>query len=225
MRQIRGWVARFAGLFMLSRRDRELQDELASHLQMHIDDNRRAGMSEEEARRHARARLGGIEAVREHYRDRAGIPVLQHIVQDVRYGVRTLRKAPAFTFVAILTLGLGIGANTAIFSVVNAVLLRPLPFPESRRLVMIWATDERSHRQEDVASYPDFAEWRESAGSFDAMAAFTTRPVGLSGDGPAELMPALQVSPGFFSVLGVRPALGRAFMAGDDEVGAPRIAC
>ncbi len=217
-------MARVAGLFTSSRQDRDLQAELASHLQMHIDDNLRAGMSAEEARRQARARLGGIEAVREHYRDRAGIPMLQHIAQDVRYGARTLRRAPAFTVVAILTLGLGIGANTAIFSVVNAVLLRPLPFPESRRLVLIWATSERSHRQEDVASYPDFAEWRDSSRSFDGMAAFTTRPVGISGNGPAELTPALQVSPGFFDALGVRPASGRPFLAADDEPGAPRVA-
>ena len=224
MKHIRAWLLRVGGLFTVSRRDRELGDELASHLQMHIDDNIRAGMTPADARRHALVRLGGISSVREQYRERGGVPVLQHIAQDVRYGARMLRRSPAFTLVAVLTLGLGIGANTAIFSVVNAVLLRPLPFPDSRRLVLIWATNEKSHDREDVASYPDFLEWRSTAKGFDDMAAFTTRPVGVAGGAQTELVEGLQVSPSFFDVLGVRVAVGRPFGQGDDEDGAARVA-
>ena len=224
MRQIRAWARRLAGVFSGTRRDRELQEELASHLQMHIDDNIRGGLPPAEARRQALARLGGVDSIREQYRERGGVPILQHLAQDVRYGARVLRKTPAFTLVAVLTLGLGIGANTAIFSVVNAVLLRPLPFPASDRLVLVWATSERNGDREDVASYPDFADWRRSATSFEDMAAFTTRPVGIAGEAQTELVPGLQVSPSFFGVLGVRVAMGREFAAGDGEAGAPRVA-
>ncbi|HEX6975594.1 MAG TPA: ABC transporter permease [Vicinamibacterales bacterium] len=220
MRQLRAWLHRIGGLFAVSRADRDIQDELASHLQFHIDDNVRAGMTPSEARRVALARLGSVGAVREEYRDRAGVPIVQHLAQDLRYGARMLLRTPAFTFVAVLTLALGIGANTAIFSIVNAVLLRPLAFPDADRLVLVWATDERTHRRQDVASYPDFAEWRASATSFESMAAFARRSASLAGASDAELVPALQVSSSFFDVLGGRAALGRVLTPSDEKDGA-----
>ena len=224
MRQLRAWVVRIGGLFTASRRDRELREELESHVQLHVDDCVRTGMAPDDARRLALARLGGVGSVRDQYHERGGIPVIRHLAQDLRFGARTLRRTPAFTAVAILTLGLGIGANTAIFSVVNAVLLRPLPFPDSTRLVLVWATDERSHRREDVASYPDFQEWRDSAKSFAGMAAFARRSAALAGATEAELVPSLQVSASFFDVLGGRAAVGRTLTTGDDEDGAPMVA-
>jgi putative ABC transport system permease protein len=224
MRGLRAWAMRVSGLFGRDRRERELRDEIDSHLQMHIEDYVRAGLSPGEARRQALLRLGGVEGIKEEYRDRRSVPILEHLAQDVRFAARVLWRTPAFTAVAVLTVGLGIGANTAVFSVVNAVLLRPLPFPESERLVLIWATNTKNGDQRDVASYPDFEEWKASGSSFDGMAAFTSRGVTLAGPDQAVLAPALQTTPGFFETLGVLPALGRTFQQSDVTSGEPRVA-
>src|SRR5215471_5861829 len=223
MRQVRAWILRLAGLFNKGRYDSEAAAELEAHLNMHVEDNLQRGMTVEQARRDALIKLGGIEPTRERYRDRRGIPSLETLFQDLRYGARVLRKSPGFAAVATLTLALGIGANTAIFSVVNAVMLRPLPYPQASRLVLVWATDTKRGRR-DVASYPDFDDWRAQNQGFEGLAAFTNRSAILSADGQAELTPALQATPGFFEVLGISPVMGRTFLPEEGEIGGPHVA-
>jgi putative ABC transport system permease protein len=144
---------------------------------------------------------------------------METLLQDLRYGLRLLAKSPGFTLVAVITLALGIGANSTIFSIFNAVLLRPLPFPQSQRLVLIWATNQETGSTQDVASYPNFEDWKAQSQSCESMAAFTLRGATLSTGGQAQLVPAVQASAGFFETLGVQPAIGRAFRADEQEAG------
>ncbi|MBZ5559764.1 MAG: ABC transporter permease [Acidobacteriia bacterium] len=222
MRALRAFALRLGGLFAGSRRDREIADELASHLQLHIDDNIRAGMSPDAARRDALIALGGVEATKERYRDQRGLPMLDTLRQDLVYAARVLRRNPGFTCTAILTLALGVGVNTAIFSVVDAVLLRPLPFPAADRLVMIFATNIKSGDTTDVASHPDYLDWSKARG-FERMGAFAGGGMTVTGTGDAEFVSGLRVSPTLFDTVGVNPALGRGFTLDEQNPGAPRV--
>src|SRR5438876_9910278 len=143
MRKTRAWLLRFEGLFRKERRERDLSAEMECHLQMHIEDNLRAGMSPAEARRQALIKLGGLEQAKENYRDRRGLPMIETLIQDVRYGLRQLRRNPGFTAVAVLTLALGIGTNATIFSLIDAVMLRMLPVQKAEELVEIVRHDPR----------------------------------------------------------------------------------
>ena len=143
---------RLAGVFDGARRDGDLAAELERHLQLHIDDNLRAGMTPSEARREALIRLGGVDPTKERHRDQRGVPMLEAWLKDLRYAARGLRKAPTFTAMAVATLALGIGANTAIYTVVDRVLLRPLPYPDPDRLATIARNIERNGAASDQFS-------------------------------------------------------------------------
>src|SRR5262245_3972306 len=135
IRQLRGWLMRLSGLFHGNRREREFAEELESHLAMHIEDNLRAGMSREEARRAAFVKLGGVTQVQELHREQLGLPALETLFHDLRFGARMLFRNPGFTLIAVVTLALGIGANTAIFSLINAIMLRQMPVERPDQLV------------------------------------------------------------------------------------------
>src|SRR6266567_5520541 len=140
MRQLRAWFVRLGGFFRRKHGDRELAAEMESHLQMHIEDNLRAGMNAPEARREALMKLGGVEQTKEIYRDRRGLPLLETFLQDIRYGLRMLRKNLGFTATAVLALALGIGANTTVFTAFDALALRPRPVKTPERLVGVYRT-------------------------------------------------------------------------------------
>src|SRR5579862_1115134 len=225
MSTLRAWCVRFGGLFGKERKDRELADELDAHVQMHVADNLRAGMSLEEARRQALIKLGGVEQVKESYRDRRGIPWIETLLRDVRFGARMLRKSPGFTTVAVLTLALGIGANTAIFSVLYAAILRPLPYYQPDRLMTLDEVREsHEYRAYWNASYPDYLDWQSQSKTFQSLAGFSRDDLTLRGAGEPQIIFAVQSTTNFFATLGVRPLLGRDFAAGEDVATGPNVA-
>ena len=221
IRHLRAWFVRLIGTFGRGTRERELGEELESHLQMHIDDNVRAGMSLEEARRQALVRLGGIAQTKEAYHRRARLPLLEDFWHDLRYGARWMLRQPAFTLVAVLTLALGIGANTALFSVVNAVLLRPLPFPESDRLIALYETFQPSG--ESMLSAPNLRDWQEQNTVFEGIAPYVDGAFNLRTNDSPQRLQGLRVGANYFDVLGVRPQIGRSFLKGEDEAGGERV--
>jgi putative ABC transport system permease protein len=201
--------------------DRELDEELRYHLDREVELNVAAGMSPEEARLAALRGFGGLTRAKEECREARGVRLLEDMWQDVRYGLRTFRKRPGFTLVAVVTLALGIGANAAIFSVVNGVLLKSLPFPDPERLVALSETAE-SGRVTAVA-FPDYLDWRAGQSVFEEMAARLPAGGVLTGDGEPERVTGRFVTASFFPMLGIRPAAGRFFTAEDDRPGGARL--
>ncbi len=239
MRRLRSTLIRLASLFRRRQREREMAEELESHLQMHIQDNLRSGMAPAEARRQALIKLGGLEQVKEECRDTWGLRFIAELGQDVRFGLRQLRRNPGFTTVAVLTLALGIGANTAIFSIVNAVLLRNLPVRDPGRLVLFsdnssgtsmgMGSGIPSGRQRTF-SYPLYKDLREHSRLFQGVCAFQTSEdtltvhVSNSTGGAAQVAQGTMVSGNFFSILGVNAVLGRTITPQDDRPSAPPVA-
>jgi predicted permease len=203
--------------------ERELDEELRYHLEQQIAENLAAGMTAAEARYAALRAMDGIEQQKERCRDMRRVNFIEDFIQDLRYGVRVLAKSPVFTIVAVFTLALGIGANTAIFSVVNQLLLRPLPFRDAERLVMLWEVTPEG-RHENTTSRANFRGWREQAANFEGMAAFSDQRMNLTGDGEPEEISVQLATPELFGVLGVEPVLGQGIREEDGRPGAPRVA-
>ncbi len=219
MRKLRAWLLRLKGLFLKDTRERDLADELESHLQMHIDDNIRAGMSEHEARRIAMMKLGGLDQAKEAYRDRATIPFLESVAQDLRFTLRQLRKNPAFTITATVMITLGISASVAIFAFVDAALIKPLPYTDPSRLIL--ATETTPQIPQANLSYPDYLDWKKLNRVFESLDVYGQRGHVLSTSEGIEKINGARVSDGFFRTLGVIPVLGRDFYTGEDLPQAP----
>lgn len=213
MRRLRALLVRLAGLFRKDRRESELASEMESHLQMHIADNLRVGMNATEARRQALMKLGGMEQTKEKYRDRRGLPLLETLFQDVRFAARMLLKNPGFTAVAVLTLAIGIGANTAIFSLVNGVLLRPLPFREPGRLTIVWGKDDQG--KPGNVGYATYVDWKAQSKSFEELALYRSWAPVLQTSEPEQLS-GLRVTNNYFRMLGVHSQFGRDFRPEED---------
>jgi predicted permease len=196
---------RTLNLFEKFHHERELDNELRSHLQLHIDDNLRGAMTLEEARRQALLKLGGLEQTKEAVRDQHALPGAEALLQDLRFAFRLLKKSPAFSAVAILTLALGMGANSALFSIVNAVILRPLPYAHPEQLVTL--RESKPNFATGSISFPNFLDWQKENRTFASMAAMR------EGYG-------VTLTAGFFEQLGVHPTLGRTFTKDEERVGA-----
>ncbi|MDE3137815.1 MAG: ABC transporter permease [Acidobacteriota bacterium] len=214
-------MRRLQSLFRRRNPDRELDEELRFHLEERTRENIAAGMSPEDARRAARLLLGNPALIKEDTRAVWTLAVLERFWQDLAYAVRSLAKSPGFTLAAVLTLALGIGANSAIFSVVNAVLLRPLPYPGSDRIAIVFLHSQRINR--GALGSADFLALEQRQQSFDGVAAVSTFNNGLTltGQGDPVAIPGSKVTGGFFSTLRVRPELGRTFLPGEDRPGHP----
>jgi putative ABC transport system permease protein len=221
MRVLARFFARLRNFAVNRRSDERLQEEMEQHIAFETEDKIRAGMSPEEARRRARLEFGAVESIREDYHSEEGLPLLENLIQDARFTLRILTKAPGFSTAAVLTLALGIGACTAIFSAVNPILFEPLPYPHANRILTIWSTFR------GVRSRLAFGNWREIEErnhSFEALAVYEPwQPVLVAGEQP-ERLNGQKVTASYLRVLGVEPWLGRDFHSDEDRYHGPAVA-
>jgi putative ABC transport system permease protein len=222
MRILKAMRLRLVSLFRRNQVDQELDDELRYHLDRLIEENLATGMPAEEARFAALRAMGGLEQRREECRDTRGWRWLDDLAWDLRFAFRTLRKSPLFTIAAVVSLALGIGANAAIFSAVNSLLFRPLPYPQPDRLV--WIDEEGRSSGISSVTGVSVADWSEHSRTLDAIAAYNTEDMTLTGVGEPEQLEAFQVSAGFFPTLGTSMLLGRSFLSTDMRDGAEPVA-
>ena len=202
---------RIKSLFQRKKLDRDLDDELAFHLAKRQEANCAGGMDGEEARYAARRQLGNTTWLKETSREMRTFAWLERFWQDLHYAARLLGSKPAFTAVIVVTLATGIGANSAVFSVVNSVLLEPLPYRQENRLVMVWETNARTGHDHNVVSPANFLYWQDHNTVFDQMAAFYDDTSTLTGEGEPEQIPSQGISTNLFPLLGISPILGRDF--------------
>jgi putative ABC transport system permease protein len=208
-------LRRLAALFRKEKIDAEMTEELRAHVELRTQRNLASGMSPDAAHYAALRAFGGVEQIKERCRDERGIAWLDEMLRDLRFAGRMLRKHPGFTLVIVGTLALGIGANTALFSIINSVVLRPLPFADAHRLVFLaerWTDVERAS-----IAYPNFLDWREQQRVFDRMGAYRTRPYNLTGDADPIQISVTEISLDALAVLGVQPTLGRLFLPEEDS--------
>lgn len=218
MSLLRSVASGFRDLFRKEQVQQELDEELRTYLEMAVNEKMKSGMNREEALRAARIEMGSLEAVKEEARDASWESVVETLWQDLRYGARVLRKSPGFTLAAVLSLALGIGANTAVFSVVHAVLLRPLPYPEPDQLVLV--AQQVTH---GAVSIPEYEFWKEHSSVFASTAGHRgggDRSI-VSGTGH-EWIKVMTVTVDFFRTLGFTPALGREFNSEETRAGGPQ---
>ncbi|MGH9741851.1 MAG: permease prefix domain 1-containing protein, partial [Candidatus Acidiferrum sp.] len=204
--------------------DEEFDRELETHLDLLTEENIRRGVPREDAERAARIRLGGYTQLKETNRELRGLPVLETFLQDIRYAFRMLRKNPGFTATAVLTLALGIGANTAIFSVVYAVLLKPLPYANPGQLFTAFQANKQQGIGEAGCSYPNYEDWRAQNHVFSELGGALAHQLTLTGRGEPTVVKTSVVTAELFSLLGVKPIWGRIFFAADGKQGASPVA-
>src|ERR1035437_2385136 len=223
MRRLRALWMRLRGLAFGWRQDGEFAAELESHVTMHTEDGIRAGLNPDEARRQALLQLGGAEQTRQAYRERRTLPWLENLLRDVRYALRGFRLNPVFTITVIATLALGIGATTGVFSVVDRILFRSLPYAHDDRLVSVGLVHSLERQEFALGGF--FFDWRDNQKPFEAMATQETGPhaCDLVENNPAQL-DCLFFDAGFLPLLGVSPVLGRNFSPEEDRPNGPRVA-
>jgi len=216
---------RLRSFFRRAQLDRELDAEISSHLQFAIDENLQRGLSPGEAHRQALLRFGGQQQTKEQQRDARSVPLLDTLFQDLRFALRMLRKSPGFTAVAVLTLALGIGANASIFSVVYAVLLKALPYPQPDRLVMVYENVNLPSYQNsrNEVTPGNYSDWADQNSVFENMAAYRNRSFNLTGAGEPLRVEGESVSANFFTTLRIVPALGRMFSPEEDSPAASHV--
>ncbi|HEY3768943.1 MAG TPA: ABC transporter permease [Candidatus Angelobacter sp.] len=213
--------SRITSLFRSRKIDQDLEDELRSHLEMRAEDNASAGMSLRESHLNARRRFGNTALIQENARGTHIFVWLESVVQDIRYGLRTLRRSPVFTIVAIVTMVLSIGATTAIFTLVESILLRPLPYPHANQLVTIATFMPRQNAE--ITASPEFLAWRERSSTLEGAAAYDVENFNFSGAGEPDRLLGVYTTADFFSVLGIAPQLGRTFSTEEDQPGAGHV--
>ena len=216
MKRLRAFLARLAGMLRSGRRERELKEEFESHLQMHIDDNIRAGMSPDQARRAALLKFGGLETVGEQVRQESRALWLETAWKDLRYALRGMRLNPGFAATAILSLALGIGASVAIFTVADNLLVRPLPYPDAGRLVMLWETNPHTITHHNVVSPANYFDWKAQSSAFTAIAGFFDLHVTFGDGKRSEEVDAQAVTSELLPLLQVQPVRGRLFTQQED---------
>ena len=219
LNRVRSW---WRGIFQRSLVQNEMEAELQFHVEARAEELVQSSVPRAEALRRARLEFGGMEGAKEECLEARGASCLDNLMQDLRYGARTMMRAPGFTTMAVLALALGIGANTAIFSVVNAVLLRPLPYDQPDKLVQLWHVPPQATFP-GIAEFPvspaNFLDWRSQTQSFEGMSAYGRGSYTLTGNGEPETFRMIAVTDGMFSILHARPLLGRGFVSGEDEPG------